>query len=106
MLEYILYTLALCIPLAFSKEKRTLIKRKFHHRCCHRNQDCVGQLECCHLNHNKNSSEYYNVDNAILLCTYHHFLDHLNRTDNGLNKAQNDWACDEILKRVNKYLGR
>lgn len=90
--------------MAFPKDTRKIIKRKFHNRCVHRNQDCRGQLECAHLNHNRDSSEYYSVDNATLLCTFHHYLDHLNRTDNGLTKSQNDWAVNQIFARLQRYL--
>lgn len=91
---------------AFPDDKRKLIKKKFHYTCAHRNQDCMGQLECCHINHNKNSSEYYSIDNAELLCTYHHWLDHLTRVNNGLTKEQNDWACDQIYARLMRLKGK
>lgn len=64
-------------------------------------ENCRGPLEAAHYNHDRRYGNYADLSNGRMLCVFHHLLDHiLTRGHNGLTVDQNDWAIEQLRKRV------
>lgn len=96
-----LFATFLLLTTAFSRNSRDKIHRRDN--VC---TECGAwdRLECSHLNHDKSRKEYDDPENGVLLCSLCHYLFHLaykeDPTPIGLSKNDNDWAIEEIWKRL------
>lgn len=57
-------------------------------------------VEAAHYNHNRTYPGYDDPDNGRALCPPCHLDDHINRSRNGLNKRENNWAIEQLSERV------
>jgi hypothetical protein len=89
---------------AFTIDVRKLIWARDEAKCqeCD-GKSCTSSLECAHYDHDRNNPDYNHPDNGRLLCSGAHLNDHVdNAGDNGLSRNQNNWAIEQIRKRINK----
>ena len=84
---------------AFSKKSKHEIHERDGYVCV----SCGSSfpLEASHIDHDRNSPLYNDPDNGETLCPSCHLQDHIDRAgDNGLSKAANDWAIEQLRKRI------
>lgn len=94
-----LYTSYLIITHAFSVESRQEILKRDGYKCqwCGSN----SSLEAAHTNHNRNNPMYDDSSMGITLCSSCHLKQHQkNEGNNGLTRQQNNWAINQIRKRI------
>lgn len=91
--------------LAFTASAKRKIRERANYRCeSPLGGQCRGELECAHIDHNRKSPNYNDIDNGYLYCTWHHREDHRSRSlaSLGLSYIGNKIA----LKRLNRKLRR
>lgn len=88
------------VAMAFSAKVRNAIRERANGY-----DEITGEYigntgECAHINHDKSSPDYDNMDNGLYTSHTSHWWTHWVDEDNGLNEAQNAWARDRIQERA------
>jgi hypothetical protein len=86
----------------FSKHIRMMIGKRDNWSCqepgCDKRFQDGYMVQAAHLpdHHSKDDPEYDTPQAGVILCIYHHMLQHLNGTS--LGKAKDKWAADQLKK--------
>ncbi len=78
------------------------VKRQIHERDGYQCVVCGSEehLEAAHIDHTRGPN-YNKPENGVTLCTLDHLIQHIEEEGmNGLTPRQNQWAIEQISKRV------
>ncbi|MCS7317654.1 MAG: hypothetical protein NZZ41_05010 [Candidatus Dojkabacteria bacterium] len=105
MLKKLVYWLLFPFLLAFSIKSRRIIQQRTKDKS-EISGNISGQMECAHLNHDKNNLDYDNPENGKYVTIIEHYAQHLIHIGIGrcigLTEEVNKYAIQQILKRMKR----